>query len=99
LSESPPEGEPDHELALIEACHSFPCDFALSVIARNEDEVLAAVLAAVTDEARLLSAHDRQHSASAKYVSHRLAVRVGSAAEAHALRARLRAIDGVKTVL
>ena len=99
MSEPPPEGEHEREIALIEACHAFPCDFALSVIARNDDEVLAAVLAAVTDETRQVAAHDRQHSAGGKFVSHRLAVRVNSAAEAHALRARLRAIDGVKTVL
>ena len=61
--------------------------------------MVAAVLAAVTDEARRLAAHERQPSAGGKYVSHRLQVRVGSAAEAHALRARLRALDGVKTVL
>ena len=45
------------------------------------------------------SAHERQASTGGKYVSHRLEVRVSSATEAHALRARLRALDGVMTVL
>ena len=97
--DAPHDGEREREIAFIDACHAFPCDFHLSVIARNEDQVVAAVLAAVTDGARRLAAHDRQPSASGKYVSHRLQVSVDSAAEAHALRARLRAIDGVKTVL
>ena len=84
---------------MIEACYAFPGDFPLSVIARNEQAVVDAVMAAATADGRELRSHQRQASSGGKYVSHRLEVRVGSATEAHALRARIRAIDGVKTVL
>jgi putative lipoic acid-binding regulatory protein len=98
-SGSSPEQERLDDLEMIEACYAFPGDFPLSVIARNDQAVVDAVIAATTDEGRQLRSHQRQESSGGKYVSHRLEVRVGSAIEAHALRARLRAIDGVKTVL
>ena len=84
---------------MIEACYAFPGDFPLAVIARNEQPVVDAVMAAVTADGRELRSHQRQESSGGKFVSHRLEVSVGSALEAHALRARIRAIDGVKTVL
>ena len=84
---------------MIEACYVFPGDFPLAVIARNEQAVVDAVIAAATDEGRELRSHQRQESSGGKFVSHRLEVRVGSAIEAHGLRARIRAIDGVRTVL
>jgi len=108
LSDGPAPNGPHHpgpaeeerqELELIEAVYEFPGDFSLSVIARNEQSVVDAVIAAATAEGRTLRSHQRQASSGGKYVSHRLEVRVASATEAHALRARLRAIDGVKTVL
>jgi len=43
--------------------------------------------------------HQRQPSKAGKYVSHRLEVRCASAAEAHALRVKLRALPGVINVL
>ena len=91
--------EERQELELIEAVYEFPGEFSLSVIARNDDEVLAAVLAAAITEAGAPLAHERQASATGKYVSHRLRVQVGSAHEAYAVRTRLRAVPGVKTVL
>ena len=84
---------------MIEACYAFPGDFPLAVIARNEEAVAEALTAAVTADGRELKSHERQASSGGKYVSHRLEVRVGSAIEAYDLRAKLRAIDGVKTVL
>jgi putative lipoic acid-binding regulatory protein len=108
LSDGPPHDGPHHpdaneerrqELELIEAVYDFPGDFSLSVIARNDQPVVDAVIAAATADGRELRSHERHASSGGKYVSHRLEVRVGSATEAHALRARLRAIDGVKTVL
>jgi putative lipoic acid-binding regulatory protein len=98
-SGSSPEQERLNDLEMIEACYAFPGDFPLAVIARNEQAVVDAVMAAATAEGRELRSHQRQESSGGKYVSHRLEVRVGSATEAHALRARLRAIDGVRTVL
>ena len=96
---SSPEQERLDDLEMIEACYVFPGDFPLAVIARNEQAVVDAVIAAATDEGRELRSHQRQESSGGKYVSHRLEVRVGSAIEAHGLRARIRAIDGVRTVL
>jgi putative lipoic acid-binding regulatory protein len=94
-----PEQERQEDLEMIEACYAFPGDFPLAVIARNEQAVADALLAAATADGRELKSHERQASSGGKYVSHRLEVRVGSAIEAYDLRARLRAIDGVKTVL
>jgi len=104
---TPPDGphHPDaneeqrQELELIEAVYAFPGDFSLSVIARNDDEVVAAILAAAITEAGAPLAHERQASSGGNYVSHRLRVRVGSAHEAYAVRTRLRGVPGVKTVL
>ena len=94
-----PEQERQQDLEMIEACYAFPGDFPLAVIARNEEAVAEALTAAVTADGRELKSHQRQASSGGKYVSHRLEVRVGSAIEAYDLRARLRAIDGVRTVL
>lgn len=94
-----PAEELRQEVELIEAVYAFPGDFPLSVIARNEQAVVDAVIAAATAEGRELRSHQRQESSGGKWVSHRLEVRVGSAIEAQALRARLRTLDGVKTVL
>ena len=94
-----PAEEQRQELELIEAVYEFPGDFSLSVIARNDDEVLAAILAAAMTEAGAPLEHERQPSSTGKYISHRLRVHVGSAHEAYAVRTRLRGIPGVKTVL
>jgi putative lipoic acid-binding regulatory protein len=93
-----PEAERLRDIELIEACYAFPGDFPLSVIARNDEAVIADILATAT-AAGTISAHERQPSSGGKYVSHRLQVRVASAPEAHALRAALRAVDGVMTVM
>ena len=93
-----PEAERQRDIELIEACYAFPGDFPLSVIARNDEAVVTDILATVA-AAGALSTHERQPSSGGKYVSHRLQVRVASAPEAHALRAALRALPGVMTVL
>ena len=67
---------------MIEACYAFPGGFPLAVIARNDQAVVDAVMAAVTADGRELRSHQRQESSGGKYVSHRLEVRVGSATEA-----------------
>jgi putative lipoic acid-binding regulatory protein len=97
---SAPDDDRQRAIDLLEANHEFPCAFSLSVIARNEDAVTRAVLAA----ARLgdnpgADRHDRKESGAGKYVSHRLTVPCESAAEVLDLFARLRAVDGVVTVL
>ena len=87
------------DVALLHACFRFPCDFSLSVIANNEETVTAAIIAAATVGGRAPVDHQRQPSKAGKYVSHRLEVRCDSAAEAHALRVKLRALPGVINVL
>ena len=94
-----PEAERRREIELIGACYAFPGDFALSVIAHNEQAVVDAILAAAATAAGAPQSHERQPSSGGKYVSHRLQVRCADAEEAHAVRARLRALPGVVTVL
>jgi putative lipoic acid-binding regulatory protein len=85
-------------IELLEANHQFPGDFSVSVIARNDDGVEAAVVAAAG--AGLSSdTHERKPSAGSKYVSHRLVVAVSDAGAVLDLFARLRAVEGVITVL
>lgn len=93
-----PEAERKRDIELIEACYAFPVDFPLSVIARNDEGVVADIVATAAAVGPI-SIHERQPSKSGKYVSHRLQVRVDSASEAHALRHALRTLDGVMTVL
>jgi len=97
-SESP-AADAQHELEMIEACYAFPGDFELSVIARNDDETMKRVLAAAATAAGGPLGHDQKASGGGKYVSHRLRVRCASAHEAQAVRARMRALPGVMTVL
>jgi putative lipoic acid-binding regulatory protein len=87
------------DVSLLDACFRFPCDFSLSVIANNEESVTAAVIAAATVGGQAPIDHQRQASKAGKYVSHRLEVRCTTAAEAHGLRVKLRAIPGVINVL
>jgi putative lipoic acid-binding regulatory protein len=93
-----PEAERQRDIELIGACYAFPGEFPLSVIARNDDDVVADIVATAS-AAGPISAHERQPSSGGKYVSHRLSVRVEGASEAHALRAALRTLPGVMTVL
>jgi putative lipoic acid-binding regulatory protein len=89
-------------IELLEANHEFPGPFSLSVIARNDEEVTAAVLAAASagaEPSQVIDRHERKPSAGGKYVSHRLTIPVASAAAVLDLYARLRAVDGVITVL
>ncbi len=89
-------------IELLEANHQFPGDFSLSVIARNDEAVTAAVLAAASvgsEKPFEADAHERKPSAGGKYVSHRLIVFVPTADAVLDLYARLRAVDGVITAL
>jgi hypothetical protein len=99
---SGPEEDNDRQRAieLLEANHVFPGPFFVSVIARNDEAVERAVLAAAgLGDDRAADAHDPQESSGRKFVSHRLRVEVASAAAALDLFARLRAVDGVIKVL
>ena len=94
----------DHQRAidLLEANHVFPGEYSFSVIAHNADATTAAVIAAIEAElgAPLSGeAREARPSSQGKYVSHRLRVHCQSAAQVLALYARLRAVEGVVTVL
>ena len=89
-------------IALLEANHAFPTDYALSVIARNADEIAARVVAAAFEDdgaERPAGAHQTLPSSGGKYVSHRLTIRCEDAEQVLRVYARLRAIDGVLTIL
>jgi len=94
-----PAADARNELEMIEACYEFPGDFELAVIARNDEETLESVLDAAATSAGAPLAHDQKASGGGKYVSHRLRVRCASAHEAQSVRARMRALPGVMTVL
>jgi putative lipoic acid-binding regulatory protein len=95
--------ERSRALALLEANHEFPTAYSLSVIALNAEDVTLRIATVafedVAPEARDEGAHERRPSSGGKYVSHRLTVQVASAAHVLTLYAKLRAIDGVKTIL
>jgi putative lipoic acid-binding regulatory protein len=103
LSGEEAEAERARALALLEANHEFPTEYSLSVIALGGEEIAAQIALAAFEEAaaEALAAgnHERRPSAGGKYVSHRITVRVHSAEHVLVLYARLRAIDGVKTIL
>jgi putative lipoic acid-binding regulatory protein len=88
-------------IALLEANHAFPTDYALSVIARNADEISALVVAAAFEEGseQPAGAHETLPSSGGKYVSHRLKIHCEDAEHVLRVYARLRAIDGVLTIL
>ena len=89
-------------LALLEANHTFPGEFPLTVIALNNDAVTAAIVVSVEEgmEGRLAAdAHETHLSSGGKYRSHRLRVPCAAAADVIRLYARVRGVDGVLTVL
>lgn len=89
-------------IELLEANHDFPGNFSVSVIARNDEAVAAAVLAAAAvglDAPLGEGWHEQRPSVHGKYVSHRLNVPCASAEAVLVLYARLRAVEGVITIL
>lgn len=89
-------------IELLDAHHHFPEEFSLSVIAGGDEAITAAILKVAAEglPAPLQpSAHQMVPSAGGKYVSHRLRIYCRSAAEAFELLARLRAVEGVITVM
>jgi putative lipoic acid-binding regulatory protein len=87
-------------IELLEANHTFPCEFSLSVITRNDPAVTAAVLAAAgLSNPAPAGAHEEKPSQGGKYVSHRLKVPCTNADSVLDLYAKVRAVDGVITLL
>jgi putative lipoic acid-binding regulatory protein len=112
VSDDPTQVEPDLDsktddeharaIALLESNHVFPTDYALSVIARNLDEVAARIVDAAFLDApggRGDGKHETRSSSGGKYLSHHLTVPCADAEAVLRLYARLRAIDGVMTIL
>jgi putative lipoic acid-binding regulatory protein len=87
--------------ALLEATHQFPCAYALTVIAFNRDGVQDAVreAARLEGEERPDVEHEPRSSSGGRYLSHRLSVWVHHAEEVLELYARMKAIDGVVSIL
>lgn len=89
-------------LALLEATHQFPCAYSVTVIAFNQETVTEAVRLAAyhpQSEDDESAEYWSQESSAGKYRSHRIAVNVPDAASVLALYARLRAVEGVVTLL
>lgn len=89
-------------LALLETTRRFPCDYDISVVAMNTEEVARAVRAAV--ESGLAaplpdSAYERRCSSGRRYASHRVAVPCSAAEDVLRLFERVRAVPGVVAVL
>lgn len=86
---------------LLEANHAFPCQFSFSVIAMGDETTTAGILDELGRGAEPLlpAAHQKVSSSSGKYISHRLHIRCVSADHVLDLFARLRAVQGVVTVL
>ncbi|HVZ74237.1 MAG TPA: DUF493 domain-containing protein [Polyangia bacterium] len=107
MSDAPEKRDPAAErakaLALLEANHEFPTAYSVSVIAISGDEVAERIAIAAFDERsspkRTEGDHTHKPSSGGKYVSHRLIVQVENAEHVLELYARLRAIDGVMTIL
>lgn len=87
---------------LLEANHTFPGDFSITVIALNSETVTAALLESVQEgfAAPLEdTAREIRSSSGGKYLSHRLRVPCASAADVIRLYARIRRVEGVVTML
>lgn len=93
-----PEDDRARALALLEATHQFPCQYALTVIAFNSAPVTTAVKSAVS-EGDADHSHQAIESKAGKYLSHRFAVQVTDASHVLAIYARVRSVDGVVTVM
>jgi putative lipoic acid-binding regulatory protein len=87
---------------LLEANHTFPGDYPITVIALNSEDVTAALVDSVQeglgaplgDDAR-----ETRSSSGGKYLSHRLRVPCASSADVIRLYERIRRVQGVVTVL
>jgi putative lipoic acid-binding regulatory protein len=92
-------------LAVLEATHTFPCEYAVTVIAFNRDSVTEEVKRAVgqgdDSEPEAGAAEPRYESrpsSAGKYVSHRFAVWIKDSGAVLELYARLRNVEGVVTM-
>ena len=89
-------------LELLDTTRRFPCDYDISVVALNTEDVARAVRTAVESglSAPLPdSAYTCHRSSAGRYASHRVTVPCRTAEEVMLLFERVRAVPGVVTVL
>jgi putative lipoic acid-binding regulatory protein len=89
-------------IALLEATHTFPTQYPISIITLNVDTVVAEVRAAVEhglDQPLPDDAYQTVMSKGGRYSSHRFEVPCQDAEAVLALYQRLRRITGVVTLL
>jgi len=97
----PPSADPTataRAKALLEATHQFPCDYSLTVIAFNSEQVTTALKSAVASGRESID-HQVRESSAGKYLSHRFSLSVAEADAVLELYALVRAIEGVVTIL
>jgi putative lipoic acid-binding regulatory protein len=98
----PPSADSDEARALdlLRATHDFPVDYHVSVITRHDEAIFSTLRQAVEQGHPLPpDAYQRTPSSGGKYASHRFRVPVDSAESVLALYARIRAIEGVLSIL
>jgi len=89
-------------IALLEAAHTFPVDYDVSVITVTEELVVTQVRAAVEhglDQPLGADAYRTVLSGGGRYTSHRFTIRCSSPDAVLDLYERLRMIEGVKSIL
>jgi putative lipoic acid-binding regulatory protein len=89
-------------LDLLEANHTFPGEFPLTVIALNSDAVTEAIVLSIEEvmEGQLApDARETRLSSGGKYMSHRVRVPCAAATDVIRLYERVGRVDGVVTVL
>ena len=92
----------ERSIALLEATHTFPTQYPISIITLNVDTVVAEVRAAVEqglDQPIPDDAYQTVMSKGGRYSSHRFQVPCEDAEAVLALYQRLRRITGVVTLL
>jgi hypothetical protein len=88
-------------LALLEATHQFPVDYAVSIITLNDDVVVTEMRAAVEDGLPEPLSEERYEavlSRGGRYTSHRFKVPCREPQEVLDLYDRIRRVKGVITV-
>jgi putative lipoic acid-binding regulatory protein len=101
LSEQSEAEDRARALALLEATHQFPVDYAVSIITVNDEAVVSEMRAAVEDglPEPLSDAHYQTvQSRGGRYTSHRFKVPCREPQEVLALYDRVRRVKGVITV-
>ena len=100
---TPPKPSPEEEraraLELLRAAHKFPVQYEVSVITFSSPEIVLAVRMAAGLPLDADEHHQIVPSSAGKYTSHRIKVPCESAEQVLDLYARLRAINGVVTLL